>query len=136
MLASLVTMVTKGVSTKNLRMSWHVYAAVLQQQQFSGEVPSLESSDHYGKTGLHSFYGHTVFDVAISRLTSVHSKLVQSRQYTLLKTTSQRHCISNVRHDPGYGLDVMTTQRGFASIIQCSFKSVVKTMMGKLVHRF
>jgi hypothetical protein len=45
---------------------------------------------------------HTVFDAAISRLmTSVHSKLVQSRQYALLKTTSQRHCISNVRHDPG-----------------------------------
>jgi hypothetical protein len=38
----------------------------------------------------------TVFDAAISRLmTSVHSKLVQSRQYALLKTTSQRHCISN-----------------------------------------
>jgi hypothetical protein len=32
-------------------------------------------------------------------MTSVHSKLVQSRQHTLLKTTSQRHCISNVRHD-------------------------------------
>jgi hypothetical protein len=34
---------------------------------------------------------------------------VQSRQYVLLKTTSQRHCISNVRHDPGYGLDAVTT---------------------------
>jgi hypothetical protein len=61
-----------------------------------------------------SFYppykSHTVFDAAISRLmTSVHSKLVQSRQYALLKTTSQRRCISNVRHDPGYGLDAVTT---------------------------
>jgi hypothetical protein len=27
----------------------------------------------------------------------------------LLKTTSQRHCISNVRHDPGYGLDAVMT---------------------------
>jgi hypothetical protein len=42
-------------------------------------------------------------------MTSVHSNLVQSRQYALLKTTSQRHCISNVRHDPGYSLDAMTT---------------------------
>jgi hypothetical protein len=33
----------------------------------------------------------------------------------LLKTTSQRHCISNVRHDPGYSLDDVTTWRGFAS---------------------
>jgi hypothetical protein len=32
-------------------------------------------------------------------MTSVHSNLVQSRQYTLLKTMSQRHCISNVRLD-------------------------------------
>jgi hypothetical protein len=31
------------------------------------------------------------------RSMSVHSKLVQSRQYALLKTTSQRHCISNIR---------------------------------------
>jgi hypothetical protein len=52
----------------------------------------------------------TVFDAAISRLmTSVHSKLSQSRQYALLKTTSQRHCISNVRHDPGYSLDAVMT---------------------------
>jgi hypothetical protein len=29
--------------------------------------------------------------------------------YALLKTTSQRHCISNVRHDHGYGLDAVTT---------------------------
>jgi hypothetical protein len=28
---------------------------------------------------------------------------------------TQRHCISNVRHDPGYGLDAVTTWRGFAS---------------------
>jgi hypothetical protein len=28
--------------------------------------------------------------------------------------TSQRQCISNVRHDPGYGLDAITTQHGFA----------------------
>jgi hypothetical protein len=50
---------------------------------------------------------HTVFDAAISRLmTSVHSKLVQSRQYALLTTTSQRHCISNVCHDPGCPDDV------------------------------
>jgi hypothetical protein len=33
----------------------------------------------------------------------------RSRQYALLKTTSQRHCISNVRHDHGYGLDAVTT---------------------------
>jgi hypothetical protein len=53
---------------------------------------------------------HTVFDAAISRLmTAEHSYLVQSRQYALWKTTSQRHCISNVRHDPGYGLDAVTT---------------------------
>jgi hypothetical protein len=30
-------------------------------------------------------------------------------QYALLKTTSQCHCISNVRHDPGYGLDAVKT---------------------------
>jgi hypothetical protein len=55
-------------------------------------------------------YSHTVFDAAILRLmTSVHSKLSRSCQYALLKTTSQRHWISNVRHDPGYGLDAVTT---------------------------
>jgi hypothetical protein len=43
----------------------------------------------------------------------MHSNLVQRRQYALLKSTSQRHCISNVRH--GYGLDAVTTWRGFAS---------------------
>jgi hypothetical protein len=50
-------------------------------------------------------------------MTSVHSNLDQSRQYALLKAMSQRrrHCISNVRHDPVYGLDAVTTQRGFAS---------------------
>jgi hypothetical protein len=48
-------------------------------------------------------------------MTSVHSKLVQSCQYALLKSTSQRHCISNVRRDPGYGLDAVTTWHGFAS---------------------
>jgi hypothetical protein len=42
-------------------------------------------------------------------MTSVHSKPVQTGQYALLKTTSQRHCISNVRHDAGYGLDAVTT---------------------------
>jgi hypothetical protein len=42
-------------------------------------------------------------------MTSVHSKPVQTGQYALLKTTSQRHCISNVRHDPGYSLDDVTT---------------------------
>jgi hypothetical protein len=48
-------------------------------------------------------------------MTSVHSKPVQTGQYALLKITSQRHCISNVRHDPGYGLDAVTTWHGFAS---------------------
>jgi hypothetical protein len=48
-------------------------------------------------------------------MTSVHSNLVQSDQYALLKKTSQRHCISNVRHDSGYSLDAVTTRRGFAS---------------------
>jgi hypothetical protein len=48
-------------------------------------------------------------------MTSVHSKLVQSRQYVLLKTTSQRHCINNTFF-PGYGLlDAVTTQCGLAS---------------------
>jgi hypothetical protein len=41
---------------------------------------------------------------------------MQSRQYALLKITSQqRYCIGNVRHEPGYCLDAVTTQRGFAS---------------------
>jgi hypothetical protein len=49
------------------------------------------------------------FDAAISSLmTSVNSKLVQCRWYALLKTTSQRHCISNVRHDPGYSAGLNT----------------------------
>jgi hypothetical protein len=51
------------------------------------------------------------------------SSIVQSRQYTLLKTTSQRHCISNVRHDPDYGLDAMTQALGWieysVALIDC-----------------
>jgi hypothetical protein len=56
------------------------------------------------------YFKATLYSIAaISRLmTSVHSNLAQSHQYALLKTTSQRHCIINVRHDHGYGLDAVT----------------------------
>jgi hypothetical protein len=60
----------------------------------------LQWTDRVWETPIH--VKATVFDAAISRLmTSVHLNLVQSHQYALLKTTSQRHCISNLRHDPG-----------------------------------
>jgi hypothetical protein len=103
-----VTNMTKGgmqklpKKFKTVETNWHDH--------------SLESFWGALSDGSISFWIFTVFDAAISRLMmSVHSNLVQSRQYALLKTTSQRYCISNVHNDTGYGLDAVTTQRGFAS---------------------
>jgi hypothetical protein len=56
-------------------------------------------------------------------MTSVHSK-----------TTSQRHCISNVRHDPGYGLDGFANAGGHKHSaglnIQCGFNRTADEQNG------
>jgi hypothetical protein len=64
------------------------------------------------------------------KVDDVHSKLSQSHQYALLKTTSQRHCISNVRQtlvtawmpwQPNVNLLVPAGTSTHLNWIQCGF---------------
>jgi hypothetical protein len=66
---------------------------------------------------------HTFSERLKTTLYSIQSwsrQCTQGHRYTLLKPTSQRRCISNVCHYPGYGLDawakVVTTWRRSVSV--------------------